>query len=233
LSLPLIRAVVFDCDGVLVDSEPMHAAATRDEMRARGCELADDFFDDYIGMRVVDQIAVLADRFGIDPLSLFEARERRFWSLAVDQFREVPGSAETVRALHAAGLKIAVATSGTRKWIDHVIHELGLSTEISASISAADVQEPKPHPQAYLAAAEAIGLPAHRCGVVEDSELGCRSAVSAGCLVVILDRDRRAADRFAGAATITASMSQAREFLLRASGQNSDPAPSPLRGAAD
>jgi HAD superfamily hydrolase (TIGR01509 family) len=211
-----ICAVVFDCDGVLVDSEPMHAAATREELHHRGIEVPDKFFNDHIGMRVADQMAVLAERYDIDHESLFDARERRFWAMAAAHFREVPGSAATVRALHAAGLKIAVATSGTREWVNHVINELGLATEISASISAADIQEPKPHPQAYLAAAQALGVPAHRCGVVEDSERGCRSAVAAGCVVVVLDRNGRAREQFAGAAAVATSWAQVRETLFRA-----------------
>ena len=216
-----IRAVIFDCDGVLVDSEPMHAAATRAELHDRGITVTDDFFDDHVGMRVIDQMAVLARRYSLDHQALFAAREHRFWAMAIEHFQEVPGSAETVRTLHAAGLTIAVATSGTREWIDHVVAKLALTSQISATISAADVEHPKPHPQAYLAAADALRIPAQHCGVVEDSERGCRSAVSAGCLVVILDRDNRTPEQFAGAAAITTSMPQARDVLLRAA---TDPA---------
>jgi HAD superfamily hydrolase (TIGR01509 family) len=173
-------------------------------------------------MRVIDQMAALAELYGIEHETLYLARERRFWAMAAEHFRAVPGSAEAVRELHAAGLQIAVATSGTREWIDFVVDELGLATEISATISAADVHEPKPHPQAYLAAAEALRLPARSCGVVEDSERGCRSAIAAGCLVVILDRDGRTPEQFAGAAAVTTSMPQAREFLLRAAAEPAD-----------
>ena len=213
---PRIHAVIFDCDGVLADSEPMHAAATRSEMHQRGIAISDDFFDEHVGMRVVDQMAVLAERHDIDHAALSAARERRFWAMASDCFSEVPGSADTVRALHAAGLKIAVATSGSREWIDFVIDRLGVADEISASISAEDVTAPKPDPQAYLRAAEALGMPAKSCGAVEDSARGCRSAATAGCLVVVLDREERSPEQFAGAATITTSMPQARDFLLRA-----------------
>jgi HAD superfamily hydrolase (TIGR01509 family) len=216
LSHPRIRAVIFDCDGVLADSEPMHAAATRDEMQHRGIAVSDDFFDDHVGMRVVDQMAVLAERHDIDHAALSAARERRFWAMAADSFREVPGSADTVRVLHAAGLEIAVATSGSREWIDFVIDRLGVATEISASISAEDVTAPKPDPEAYLRAADALGVPAQSCGAVEDSARGCRSAAAAGCLVVVLDREERSPEQFAGAATITTSMPQTRDYLLQA-----------------
>lgn len=209
-----IRAVIFDCDGVLADSEPMHDSATREELRQRGISVPDSFFHDHIGMRVGDQMAVLAERYGIDRGQLLNSRERRFWAMAAEGFQEVPGSAATVRALHAVGLKIAVSTSGSRKWIDHVITELGLTKEISASICGADVDEPKPHPRSYLAAAESIDVPAAECGVIEDSQRGFHSAVAAGCVVVVLDRDGRDPHQFRGAAAITTSMSQARDYLL-------------------
>jgi HAD superfamily hydrolase (TIGR01509 family) len=216
LTFPRIEAVIFDCDGVLVDSEPFHAAATREELDHRGIALPEEFFDAHVGMRVVDQMAVLAERYAFDLDELYAAREHRFWVLAAERFAEVPGSAETVRRLHAAGLKIAVATSGTRQWIDYVVDRLGLAAQISATVSAADVREPKPHPQAYLTAAAALGVAPQTCGVVEDSERGCRSAVTAGCLVVVLDRDGRDPYRFPDAAAVTMSMPQTREFLLRA-----------------
>lgn len=216
LTIPRIRAVILDCDGVLVDSEALHAAASQDEMRDRGIEVPDQFFDDHVGMCVIDQLAVLAERHDIDHAALFEARERRFWAMAAEHPREVPGSADTVRQLYAAGLKIAVATSASRTWIDYVIDRLGLATEISASISADDVDEPKPHPQPYLFAANALGIPAQECGAVEDSGRGCRSAVTAGCEVVVLNRDGRAHEQFAGAAAITTSWMEAREMLFRA-----------------
>ena len=85
---PRIEAVVFDCDGVLADSEPLHDAATREELEHRGFALANSFFDEHIGMRVADQMAVLAARHGFDPDDLYAGRERRFWKLARTRFAE-------------------------------------------------------------------------------------------------------------------------------------------------
>jgi len=213
---PRIEAVVFDCDGVLADSEPLHDAATREELEHRGFALTNSFFDEHIGMRVADQMAVLAARHGFDPDDLYAGRERRFWKLARTRFAEVPGSVDTVRRVHAAGLKIAVATSGTRRWIDYVVDRLGLGTEITATISGEDVREPKPRPEAYLMAAAALGISAQRCAVVEDSERGYRAAIDAGCIVVVLNRHGRESDRFSDAAAVTTSMPQACDVLLSA-----------------
>jgi len=136
--------------------------------------------------------------------------------MAAEHLREVPGSTQTVRDLHAAGLSIAVATSGSRRWIDYVIAELALTEEISVSVSADDVDHPKPHPQPYLLAADALDMAPQQCGAVEDSGRGCRSAVTAGCVVAVLDREDRAPDQFTGAADITTSWEETREFLFSA-----------------
>ena len=87
--------------------------------------------------------------------------------------------------LHDAGLPIAVATSGTRKWVDYVTDRLGIRHLLSACISGDDVTKPKPDPQPYQRAAAALAVPPTRCAVIEDSPTGYRSAVAAGCQVIV------------------------------------------------
>jgi beta-phosphoglucomutase-like phosphatase (HAD superfamily) len=113
------------------------------------------------------------------------------------------------------GVKIAVATSGTRRWIDYVIDRLGLGAE-TATISGEDVREPKPHPEAYRRATAALGVAARRCAVVEDSERGYRAAIEAGCIVVVLNRHGHEPHRFTDAVAVTTSMPHARDVLLKA-----------------
>lgn len=214
-----LGAVIFDCDGVLVDSEPSHEAATRDELVSRGIDLSESFFAQHVGMRVADQMRVLADQFGLDANELYWAREERFWQTVSTTFVEVPGSVDAVRALHETGLPIAVATSGTRRWIDHVIDRLGLDTYVAAAVSGDQVVNPKPHPEPYLAAAARLGIPAVRCGVVEDTHRGYRSALAAGCSVVVLHRTGDAPGEFDQAAAVVRSMPDACAFLLAATGR--------------
>lgn len=221
-----LSAVIFDCDGVLVDSEPSHKAATRDELASRGIDLSESFFAQHVGMRVADQMRVLADQFGLDANELYRAREERFWQTVSTTFVEVPGSVDAVRALHETGLPIAVATSGTRRWIDHVIDRLGLDIYIAAAVSGDQVVNPKPHPEPYLVAAAQLGIPAVSCGVVEDSHRGYRSALAAGCSVVVLDRTGDALDEFDQAAAIVRSMPAACAFLLATTGRADRPATS-------
>ena len=188
------------------------------EMHQRGIAISDDFFDEHVGMRVVDQMAVLAERHDIDHAALSAARERRFWAMASDCFQRRCRAARTPSGhCTAAGLKIAVATSGSREWIDFVIDQLGVADEISASISA----EPTSQRRNRI----------HRRTFVPPRHSACRrkaagpwrirhaAAAAPPRPVVwssILDREERSPEQFAGAATITTSMPQARDFLLRA-----------------
>lgn len=210
-----LEAVVFDCDGVLVDSEPIHDAATREEMKARGISLSDSFFDEHIGMRVEDQMRVLGAQFGFDAAELYRAREARFWAITENRdIPQVPGSAATVRAVAEAGMAVAVATSGNRLWVRHVLDQLDISQYVRSAISGDDVTEPKPSPEPYLAACAAVGVEAARAGVVEDSARGVRSAAAAGCRVLLLDRSHSFPARVAGATFIVDNFDDARAFLL-------------------
>lgn len=215
-----LRAVIFDCDGVLVDSEPIHDAATREELRSRGIEPPASFFTEHVGMRVADQMRVLAGLFALDAEELYRAREERFWQAVDAGLAEVPGSVAAVRALHETGVPIAVATSGNRKWIEHVIDRFGIGGCVAEAISGDDVVRPKPHPEPYLLAAARLGMPATSCDVVEDSHRGYRSAVAADCAVVVLDRVGVADGRFPQAAAIARSIPAACNFLLATTGQS-------------
>lgn len=212
------EAVIFDCDGVLVDSEPVHDAATINELLSRGIELPSRFLHEHKGRRVVDQIGVISEHYDLDPHELLQAREARFWRSVRDQIPAIPGSAACVRALHEAGVNIAVATSGSRQWIEHVLDQLNLAGCVSQVVSGDDVVNPKPHPEPYQRASDALGVPTDRCVVVEDSVLGYQSAKAAGCKVVVLSRGSEAVapERFPGAREFTTSMDDVARILMAA-----------------
>ncbi|MEP9417112.1 HAD family phosphatase [Gordonia sp. VNQ95] len=190
----MIDAVIFDCDGVLADTEPLHDAATREELAARGFPIPDSFFEQAAGMRTVDQIHALGRQFDLDPTELFAAREARFWGTIDDRFREVAGTAAAVRQLHDAGLPVAVASSGTRRWVDYVTTRMGVNALLSASVTGDDVTKPKPDPQPYLRAASKLNVEPSRCAVVEAPQVSCHLVGGlpagsdpsvVGCLVLV------------------------------------------------
>lgn len=215
-----VAAVIFDCDGVLVDSEPIHDAATFNELMSRGIELPPDFLHEHKGRRVVDQIGMISERYDLDQHELLEAREARFWDAVQDQVTAVPDSASCVRSLHEAGVDIAVATSGSRRWIEHVLDLLDLTECVSHVVSGDDVVNPKPHPEPYQRASDLLGVSADRCVVVEDSVLGFQSAKAAGCSVVVLVSGSETApeERFPGVREFATSMDHVSRILRAALG---------------
>jgi len=188
-----MRGVIFDCDGVLIDSEPTHAKATSEHLASLGTPVTADLFDRLIGMRVRDQMDVVAGLTGHDPAALFIGRESRFWKLIRDEFPAMPGAAATIRRLHAAGFVIGVATSGTREYIDYVVSRLDVAHLVTSITCGDDVGRPKPDPECYLRTATAMAIPASRCAAVEDSELGAASAAAACMQVLHLNRSGAAA----------------------------------------
>lgn len=182
-----LRAVVFDCDGVLVDSEPVHARATTEHLAALGTPVPPELFPRIVGMRVRDQMTIVGELTGHDPEALFSGRQQRFWSLLRHSFPAMAGAAATIRRLYDAGLAIGVATSGTRAYVDYVLATLGVASLVSATTCGDDVTNPKPDPECYLRTATALGVTAISCAAVEDSALGATAAAAAGMHVLGFD----------------------------------------------
>jgi HAD superfamily hydrolase (TIGR01509 family) len=178
--------VVFDCDGVLVDSEPLHARATTEWAASLGITLTPDFFHDLVGMTVPQQIDLIVNDTDHDPQASYQAREQHFWTIA-DEIAPMLGVAPLAQRLHAAGTRIAIASNGSSRYLRHVIELLGIEGLIAGYVSADDVIHPKPHPEPYTRAAALLELPTSSCVAVEDSATGAASAVAAGLKVIRVD----------------------------------------------
>lgn len=189
------RCVIFDLDGVLVDSEVYWRAGFRETVDVLAGEagldplgLPDDVLVHYEGGRVPDTIGVLV-RDHLPSLSpLGEERLRHATQVAVEasarRISETPRTiADTVQAaldLHAAGYTLAVASSSARAFIDAALDSVGLSDLIEVRESAFDVEHAKPHPEVYLRAMAALGTDREHCVAVEDSATGVRASLAAG-----------------------------------------------------
>ena len=177
--------VVLDCDGVLVDSEPLHARATTMWASTIGVTLRPEYFHDLVGMTVFDQVARIVEGTGHDPTQAYRAREEHFWGL-IDQLQPMAGVADLIRRLHAAGTRIAIASNGSRDYLRHVVKALKLGAMIQGFVCADDTTHPKPHPEPYLKAAVLLDLEPSACVAVEDSGPGMTSALAAGMSVILV-----------------------------------------------
>ena len=179
-------AVIFDFDGLLIDSETPLFEIWQAMYRANGCELRlEDWqhalgtqggFDPYDHLRL--QTGVSLDRVALAPVIRAQHHER------CAALPLLPGVDDLVREARAAGLKTAVASSSTIEWVGPFLDQHGWRTELDAICTRDDVTRVKPAPDLFLLAAERMAVAPARCIVFEDSPNGLRAARAAGMWTV-------------------------------------------------
>jgi HAD superfamily hydrolase (TIGR01509 family) len=183
----MIRAVVFDLDGVLLDSEWLWDQARRGVAARHHGRWRDDATAAMQGMSSVEWSRYMRDALAVDlaperisDLVVADLLERYRHGLPL-----ITGAVEAVRRI-AARWPLALASSANRVVIDTVLVVAGLSEQFRASVSSEEVPRGKPAPDVYLEAARRLGQPPAACAAVEDSASGIRSAVAAGMQVVVV-----------------------------------------------
>ena len=199
-----IEAVVFDMDGVLVDSEPMHYASTNEVLMTRGAFLEQHAYDACRGMSESAFFAFLVKKFGLneDPERLAHERiQASLLRLASQTLLPMHGALGCLLALSAEGYRLAIASAARKLQVDLVVDKLGVRSLLGAVVSLDDVAQGKPAPDLFLEAARRLGCDPTHCLVVEDAVHGVEAAVQAGMAVVALPPvgDDGAAHRDAGA----------------------------------
>ena len=181
------EAVLFDCDGVLVDSEPITNGVLRDMLEEAGWTLSSaECIRIFIGKAVKDEVTLIEAQTGklIDEAWMTEFRERRDIGLR-SRLQAVKNAVEAVAAIHSryAG-RIACASGADRAKVELQLNMCGLMPYFEGRIfSGHDQPRSKPFPDVYLAAAAALRVDAKRCAVVEDSVTGVMAGVAAGATV--------------------------------------------------
>ena len=181
------RAVVFDMDGVLTDSEPLINAAAVAMFRERGVVVEPDDFLPFVGTGENRYIGGVAEKHGVE-LAIEEAKKRTYeiyLALVPDRLHAFPGAVDFVWSCRRAGLKTAVASSADLIKIEANLHKIGLPPQSwDAVVSAEDVVHKKPAPDIFLAAARKLGVTPESCVVIEDAVNGVQAAKAAGMFCV-------------------------------------------------
>ena len=199
-------AVLFDCDGVLVDSEPIVNRVLAGMLGELGWTIdVADTMRIFVGKMVKDEAALIQARtgFALTEAWLEQFRQRRNAALA-EELVEVAGASAAVRELCAALRgRIAVASGADRHKVELQLRRTGLLDCFMGRVFSGQEQpRGKPHPDVYLAAAAALGVPPARCAVVEDTATGARAGHAAGATVFGYVPDRAGHD---GAAALLAA----------------------------
>jgi HAD superfamily hydrolase (TIGR01509 family) len=189
-------AVVFDLDGVLIESEQVWDSAREELARERGGTWNDDATTDMMGMSSKEWSGYMHDRLGV-PMSPGEINDdvvRRVASAYEDHLPLLPHAVETVREL-AARWPLGVASSSNRPIIELVLERSGVRDCFAAVVSSEEVANGKPAPDVYLAVARELDVDPDECVAIEDSTNGIKAAVAAGMrTIAVPNREFRPAD---------------------------------------
>jgi HAD superfamily hydrolase (TIGR01509 family) len=183
-----VRAVIFDMDGVVVDSEPYSVQALLDILRQYGIEpTADDLRRSY-GRRVRDDFVDYFTRYSVtaDVTTAIAHKHARYYHLAAGHLQPFPGVMSLLKRLCDCGYRLALASSGDRVKVAFGMQALSLHGAFETVVTGDDVAHSKPDPEIYLTAAQRLGVRPAICVAIEDAPAGVEAAKRAGmrCIAV-------------------------------------------------
>jgi beta-phosphoglucomutase-like phosphatase (HAD superfamily) len=174
------RGIIFDCDGTLADTMPLHWRAWQTIARRHSIQLSEDRFYSLGGVPSRDILRILGAEQGLrfDPLSVAYEKEAEYLPL-ITQVGPIHSVVEVARHYHGK-IPLAVASGGTRHIIEQVLQHLGIRSLFDAVVTSEDVVHQKPAPDIFLEAARRIGVPPQFCRAYEDTDLGMQAIRGAG-----------------------------------------------------
>jgi len=216
--VPSDVAVLFDLDGVIVDSRPHHLTAWHRLAGEHRLEHAPDYFTQTFGLRNDAILGGLVP--GITPgelARLADEKEALFRQAARGRVEALPGVRELLVALDSESIPRAIVTSTPRANLDLILDSLELAGRFQALVAEEDASKGKPDPEGFLVAAERLGIEAPRCVVIEDAPAGLRAAKSAGMRAIGVTTTHPAPD-LADADLVVESLTEeaVRTFIFRA-----------------
>lgn len=179
----MLKAVIFDMDGVLIDSEPLHFSAIESVLDKYGVKIGPDFLDEFVGDTNKRVWTVVKEKFSLGkPIDQYiaEQLEHTLIHLKKDNYQPIEGVIDLLKSIQKSNLAIGLASSSPPVIISNFIEHLGLKPYIQEWVSGNEVPESKPAPFIYLKAAERLRLLPQECVAIEDSFFGVTAAKTAG-----------------------------------------------------
>ncbi|GAB5417097.1 MAG: hexitol phosphatase HxpB [Crocinitomicaceae bacterium] len=198
------EAIIFDMDGVLIDSEPLWKIAMEEAFQSVGCNITRKDFQKTVGLRIDEVVRFWYAERGWNGLTC-EALEARIIEKMVALIHEngtpLPGVVETIAYLKENGYKVGLGTSSYRVLINAVLDTLGLNASFDFTHSAEDEMYGKPHPAVYLTVASRLHVAPQKCLVIEDSFNGVVAGLAAQMKVVCIPEKTHHPDKRLAIAT--------------------------------
>jgi HAD superfamily hydrolase (TIGR01509 family) len=205
-----VTAVIFDCDGTLVDSEPLAERAWALALARHGYELAPDDLAGAQGLPFPTVHARMAERTRLPELEDFwREYAAELLPLLDTELEPFADAVATARELHDRGIPIAIASSSRRERLDRTLACAGLDTLFAVSVAGDEIARGKPAPDMFLEVARLLGTAPEDCVVIEDSAPGVAAGLAAGMVTVGVLRDGVPPDALAGAHRVVRTLTPA------------------------
>jgi len=205
-----VKAIVFDMDGVLIDSEPLHLLAYQKYLANFALTFGEDDNHNFLGMKDLDCAKHLIKRYQLEmtALEFVGQKEKVLHELFNEQLKVQPGVFKTLEKAHQLKLPTAIASSATMPTIELVVELTRTSHYFQYLCSGDEVQNGKPAPDVFLLAAERLGVKPSECLVIEDTYNGVCAAKAAGMMCIAIPCQATKHQDFAHADLVLASMEE-------------------------
>lgn len=218
LSCPTVQAVIFDMDGVLVDSEPLYMQVERQSFARHGVVLAPAEQDKFVGTSQRQMWQAIKQEYGLAPeleSLIADHQQAVLAALRQQPLLAMPGAATLLAALAAAGTPCALASSSPRALVETMLETIGLAACFQHTVCGDEVRLSKPEPEIFLRAADRLGVAPVNCLVIEDSQHGVTAAKAAGMYCIGLHNPNSGNQSLAAADWCCHSHEQIYQQLLR------------------
>ena len=184
----MLKAVIFDMDGVIVDSEPLHRKAYQRMFFDFELEVSNELYESFTGQSTQAICEILCNLFNLNyKAELLVNRKRKHFELLFDEDDElslIEGVLDLIKDYYKSGLNLILASSASMQNINRIFKRFDLDSYFKCKLSGADLKASKPHPEIFIKATEASGFLKENCLVIEDSTNGISAAKSAGLFCV-------------------------------------------------
>ena len=184
----MLKAILFDMDGVIVDTEPLHRKAYFQMFEDVNIDVSETLFTSFTGQATLHICNRLCDEFKLAqaPKELVRLKRKHFKFLFENDksLQLIDGVLDLIKDYHQNGLKLVLASSASMPNINRIFERYDLNQYFVAKLSGADLKASKPHPEIFIKAAEASGFDKSQCIVIEDSTNGMKAANKAGVFCV-------------------------------------------------
>ena len=174
------KAYLFDCDGTIADSMPLHYIAWKKALGEWNCDFDEDLFYAWGGMPIAKIISTLNEQRGLRmPVEVVEKRKESLYYELLPQLQPVPAVLEHIEAQYGR-IPFAVVSGSTRESVTASLTSLKLLDRFDTLVCAGDYEKSKPDPEPFILAAKRLGVSPKECLVFEDSDIGIQAATAAG-----------------------------------------------------